>query len=130
MIMDAIEEYNLCIKILRLLKIKRKLDPQDYAKISGSEGTGRSVLEKLAKLGFCTYRGYGTYVSNKGTEEALESGYFETLVDKALKEEEDRFLDNESKRKSMKYAKRSYIQSWVAIIISAIATLISILCKL
>ncbi len=120
----------LAIQMLEKLKEKGTLDDNDYKEIAGDLDIGKGVRDILLQKGCCGHRGYGVIVHNEKTDIAIKSELFKKIIYKVEQEEYERKIDMESKITSIKYARKAYRQSWVAIIVSIITIITTFLLQL
>lgn len=81
------------------------------------------VFNELVRLKVGNQVGYGPVEKNKNTHSFIE--YFNKRMENIKQKKADAALDRESKWTSIKYTKRAYIISIIAILLSVISIVVS-----
>jgi hypothetical protein len=84
---------------------------------------GDMVFNELVRLKVGNQVGYGPVEKNKNTHSFIE--YFNKRMENIKQKKADAALDRESKWTSIKYTKRAYIISIIAILLSVISIVVS-----
>ena len=85
---------------------------------------GNMVFKELVRLEVGNQVGYGPVEKNKNTQSFID--YFNAKLENIKQIKEDAILDRESKWTSIKYTKRAYIISIIAIFLSIISIIVSL----
>lgn len=119
--------YTGCIEILEEVVRGKNLEDKEIAKVLTDKDLYVQVKEELLSQNAVRRNGYGGISMNDRTQSIIASKYYEKLIEDIEREEYDRILKNENLRSNIKYGKKGYRASVFAIIISALALILSVL---
>lgn len=118
------EKFACCCKetVQYILDNKRITEKECVAKFGYYYGN--MVFNELIKLKVGNQVGYGPLEKNNDTQSFL--GYFDKKVESIRQKERDSLLDRQFKMINIKYTKRAYIISIIAIFLSTVSIIISL----
>ena len=103
----------------------RSISEKKCVEMYGSNGY--PVYKKLEELGVGRKYGYGDLQRTPKASELRKSNYFKDLIKEVRQKEYDAELDRESKRVSIRYTKRAYAISIIALILSTASIVLQFL---
>lgn len=119
---------KLAIAAIEVIKTNGRISEQGCITIAnGDIGDGKFIFEMLKEYKCGSWTGYGDIKYGDGTERAISSRLFENIIKENDRKQLIEEVSFELSKAQLSDIKWSGIRSWIAIIISVLAAILSII---